>query len=461
MQTRNAGFSGRSASPQRDWTQGSITANFWALSWPIVIGGTLNMLGPTIDMVWVGRLGEASVAGVGVSGMVVQLVNAMTMGLFTGMRAMISRFIGAGDAEAANHVARQAFVISVAFSVVMAAIGVFFAEPILVILGVAPDVVSEGAAYLRINFIGTVTMTFRMMTEAAMQASGDAIRPMRIAIFFRIFHVVLCPFLIFGWWIFPHMGVSGAAVTNVFSQALGAGIGLWFLFGGYTRLQFNFNKFRLDPGMIWRMVKVGIPASITAMERTFGQLVLMWLVVPFGTLAVAAHTVGQRIDQMVATPLMAFGQSGGILAGQNLGANQPERAAKTGWVAVGWSTIILLVLSGILLIWAEPIAAVFTPSRELVDLSSVYIRIQVAGYLFFGLGMVLSQVLNGVGDTLPVMLFTLFGMWAVQIPVAYLLSRHTDIGVAGVWWGMAAGIISRSIIYGFYFRSGRWKTRRV
>jgi len=126
----------------------------------------------------------------------------------------------------------------------------------------------------------------------------------------------------------PRLGVTGAAVTNVFSQALGAGLGMWFLLAGYTRLHLNMSHFRFDPGTIWRMVKVGIPASVTGMERTFGQLILMWLVVPFGTVAVAAHTVGQRIDQLVNNPFMAFGQAAGIIAGQNLGAGEPKRAEK-------------------------------------------------------------------------------------------------------------------------------------
>jgi putative MATE family efflux protein len=461
MRGRNAGQTRRRESIERDWTKGSISANLFSLSWPMVVGGTLNMLGPTIDMIWVGRLGEASIAGVGVSGMVVQVINSMTMGLFTGMRAMIARFVGAGDAEGANHIARQAFVLGVAFSLIMAVIGIFLAEPILIMLGVASDVVSEGAAYLRINCIGMVTMTFRMMTEATMQASGDAIRPMRIAIFFRLFHIALCPFLVFGWWIFPHMGVSGAAITNVFSQALGAGIGIWFLFAGYTRLRLTLRGFKFDPGAIWRMVKIGIPASITGMERTFGQLALMWFVVPFGTLAVAAHTVGQRVDQFVNNPVMAFGQAAGILAGQNLGAREPERAMKTGWISVGISSSLMLVLSGVLLLWAEPAASIFTPSQDLIGQTGVYIRIQVAGYAAFGFTMVLSQVLNGVGDTLPVMLFALLGMWLVQVPVAFLLSRYTDLGVAGVWCGMVAGVLVRAIIYLFYFRAGKWKTKKV
>jgi putative MATE family efflux protein len=461
MRASNTGPMSKRESVERDWTKGSISANLFSLSWPMVVGGTLNMLGPTIDMIWVGRLGEASIAGVGVSGMVVQVVNSMTMGLFTGMRAMIARYVGAGNDEGANHVARQAFVVGVVFSLIMAAIGIFLADPILIMLGVDQDVVSEGAAYLRINFIGMVTLTFRMMTEAIMHASGDAIRPMRIAIFFRLFHIALCPFLVFGWWIFPHMGVSGAAITNVLSQALGAIIGLWFLFAGYTRLKLNLKRFRFDLVVIWRIVKIGIPASVTGMERTFGQLALMWFVVPFGTLAVAAHTVGQRVDQFVNMPFMAFGQAAGILAGQNLGAREPERAARTGWIAVVISSSILLVMSGALLIWAEQAASVFTPSRDLIGQTGVYIRIQLVGYTAFGFTMVLSQVLNGVGDTLPVMIFALLGMWLVQVPVAFLLSRYTDLGVAGVWWGMVAGVIVRAVVYLFYFRAGKWKTKKV
>jgi len=91
----------------------------------------------------------------------------------------------------------------------------------------------------------------------------------------------------------------------------------------------------------------------------------------------------------------------------------------------------------------------------------VYARIQIAGYTAFGFTMVLSQLLNGVGDTLPVMIFTLLGMWVVQVPTSYLLSRYTGLGVAGVWWGMAAGVLARSVVYTIYFKMGKWKGKRV
>jgi len=99
----------------RDWTQGSVIGNLWSLAWPMMITQSLTVIGPTVDMIWVGKLGAASVAGVGIAGMAVMVVNALKMGLFTGLRAMVARFVGAGDTRGANHVAQQAFVIGIAF----------------------------------------------------------------------------------------------------------------------------------------------------------------------------------------------------------------------------------------------------------------------------------------------------------------------------------------------------------
>lgn len=419
------------------------------------------MLGPTIDLIWVGRLGTAAIAGVGVSGMVVMLVNSMMMGLFMGLRAMVARFIGAGDARGANHVAQQALVVSVAYSVTMAIIGIFFAEQILTLFGLEADVVAEGAAYLRINFIGVVTMCFRAMTEATMQASGDSVRPMWVAVFFRLFHLALCPFLVFGWWLFPRMGVTGAAMTNVFSQGIGATLGLWFLFSGRTRLQLTLRNFRIDPGIIWRLVKLALPASIGSMERTLGNLILMWFMTPFGTIAVAGHTLNQRMEMFLVVPGMGFGQAAGVLAGQNLGAKQPERAERTGWLAAGLLSGVMLIISLAILLWAENIVRIFSTEPELVELASTFIRIAVAGYIVMGLTAALRQCINGAGDTLVPMVVMLLNMWLVQVPLAFFLPRFTSLGVYGVRWAIVAGMASEAIVYTIYFRLGRWKHKVV
>ena len=445
----------------RDLTKGSITGNLWTLSWPTMISSTIFMIGPMIDMIWVGKLGSAAIAGVGISGMAVMVIMSAIMGLNTGNRALLARFVGAGDNDQANHVAQQSFVISVLFSVCMAIIGILHAEFILNFLGVEPDVVKEGADYMRVMFVGAITMSIMMMATGIMQASGDAIAPMKVSVGIRIFHMVLCPYLVFGWSIFPQLGVKGAATSNVIAQGIGGSILLWYLFTGRTRLRMSMKRFYFDRSMIWRIMKVGFPSSITGMERTFANLLLMWIVVPFGTAAVAAQTLSERIDGMVNMPAMGLGQASGVLAAQNLGAGEPDRAEKTAWTAVLWFSCVTFAGSIVIFFFAENIVHLFNKEHELVSITANFLRINIVSYLVFGVAVVLMNSLNGVGDTAIPMWTTMLTMWLVQVPMAYFLPRMTNLGVYGIRWGIVTGIVIRAAVYTFYFRSGKWKSKEI
>lgn len=445
----------------RDWTQGSLIKNLLSLSWPMIVTNTIMMLGPTIDMIWVGKLGSAAIAGVGVSGMAVMLLNSMMMGLAQGMRAVIARFVGARNFEGAGHAAQQAFAICASFSFIMAIIGILFAEPILLLLGLEADVVTEGAKYLRILFGASVSMSFRMLIESIMQASGDTVSPMKITLGYRIFHVVLCPFFIFGWWIFPEMGVSGAALTNVIAQTIGMAIGMWFLFSGRTRIRMTMKNFRLDFKMIRRIVRIGIPALVSGLQRNATQLLIMWFVVPFGTAAVAAHTLNQRIEMIMLMPTFALGMASGVLAGQNLGAEQPDRAEKSSWIAVALVEGIMFVFCVVLIFAAEHIVHIFSTDPEVVKIAATYLRIGILGYAFLGFVAVLMNSLSGSGDTLPPMIVAMSTVMVVTLPMAFFLSKYTSLGVYGVRWAMATEMVVQAIIFTIYFRTGKWKTKYV
>lgn len=445
----------------RDWTQGSIIRNLWSLSWPMVITNTFMMLGPTIDMIWVGKLGSASVAGVGVSGMAVQLVGGAMMGMAQGMRALVSRYIGAGDTQGAVHAARQGFTFSATFAVIMAIIGIFLSEKILIFFGLEPEVVSEGAAYMRILFIGVIAMSFRTIAEGIMQASGDTVSPMKVTIGFRLFHIALCPFLVFGIGIFPELGVSGAAITNVFSQSIGTVLCLWFLFSGRSRLKLDMKDFRIDFGMIWRIFRIGFPALMSGTQRTLSQFIIMYLVVPFGTAAVAAHTINQRVEMVLMMPAMAFGMSAGVLMGQNLGAGKPERAERGTWLAIGMVEAWSFVAAMLILFGAESVVRIFNAEPSVVEISSTFLRIAVLGYLLQGFQAVPMNSLSGAGDTMPSMIVTIITTWLISMPLAYFLPKYTDLGVYGVRWGMVAGAVVPAVVLTVYFRMGRWKHKKV
>jgi putative MATE family efflux protein len=445
----------------RNWTEGSVISNLWSLSWPIMISQTLTVLGPTVDMIWVGKLGAAPIAGVGVSGMVVMAVNSIMMGLYTGLRAMIARFIGSGDMDGANNIGQQAFVIGTVFSVIMAAIGIFLAEPLLSVFGVEPDVVAEGAAYLRIQLAGSITMALTMVSQSVMQASGDTVTPMRISIFFRILQIIICPLLVFGVWVFPNMGVSGAAWANVISQFFGAPFGIWYLFSGRTRLKLTLRNFKLDKDVIWRMTKIGIPASITGVQRFLPYLVLVWFVSPFGTAAVGALSLMQRIDTFIRMPAGALGNAAGVLAGQNLGAGKPDRAEKGGWIAIAMFSGLMVICCILIWFFADNIVKIFSTDAELVEIASTFMRIQIVGYLVFGPTIVISLCVEGVGDTIATMIVTLLTMWAIQIPLAWFLPEHTPLGVYGVQWAISIALVARALLFTVYFKSGRWKRKVI
>lgn len=445
----------------KDWTKGSIIGNLLSLGWPVMIGGSLDMLGTTIDMIWIGRLGPASIAGVGISGMVVMLLHSMLMGLYVGMRAMVARFIGAGDKKGAIHTVQQSFIINIVYSLTIALIGIYYAEEILILLGVSSDVVSEGVPYLQIHFLGMITMSFRRTTESTMQASGDTKTPMYIAVVYRILHVALCPVLVFGLWIFPHMGVTGAALTNVFSQGFGGALGLWFLFSGRTRIKLTMKNFRVDPTHIWRIIKLALPASISGMERSLGNLILMWFMTPFGTLAVAAHTLNQRLDMFLNVPSRGFGQTAGVLTGQNLGAGKIKRAENTGWIAAGFLSSVMVVISTAAAVWAAGIVRIFTSDPELLQLGVYFLRIAAIGYVLMSFNMTMQQCITGAGDTFPPMVIMLFNMWLIQVPLAFVLPRIGGIGVYGVRWAIVGGTTTAAISHVVYFASGRWKKKVV
>jgi len=427
----------------------------------MIVGSGLNMLGPTIDVIWVGKLGSAAVAGVGVAGIVIMAIMSAMMGMVTGMRALIARSIGADNLIEANNIAIQSIVVSGIISSTIALAGFFLSTPLLSLMGLEPEVVKQGAAYLRMVFISAIPMMLRFMCEGSMQSAGDSFRPMTITAVYRAIHIALCPFFIFGWWIFPELGVTGAAVTNLISQSIGLAISVWILTTNRTRLNMSFKGFKIDWGIIWRILRIGIPSSIMGVQMSLGNFVLIKLISPFGTSAVAAHTIWQRIDMLLMMTVMGIGMGAGILAGQNLGAGKPERAVKSAWTAALMGEGFLLISGVFILFGAESVVKLFNSEPALVETGAAFLRIAASSYLIVSFYLVFQYCISGSGDTLPPMIFSIIGTWLIQLPLAYFLPKITDWGVYGIRWAMVITAILLTICFILYFLSGRWKRKAV
>jgi len=447
---------------QRDWVKGSITGNLLSLSWPIVVHNSLYMVGQTVDIIWIGRLGSAAVAGVGTAFLVHMLVLSAKMGLVTGARAMIARAIGSGDIQRATHLGAQAFVVSIVYGIFFGVLGMIFADKILGLFGLKPEVAALGTEYMRMLFAGWIFYSIWIMAFSIMQASGDTTTPMFIHLFTRCVQLVLSPFMVFGWWVFPRLGVQGAALAMIIGQGLGMVIALWILFrGSRSKLQLSFKGFRLDSESIWHMVKIGLPAMIMGLQGNLGQTVLMKVIAPFGTLAVAGHTLNQRVEMFVLMPGVGLGTGAGVLVGQNLGAKQPQRAERTGWIATAILEGFMVVCAAAVLVGAPNLMRIFTVEPELIRIGSAFLRIAATSYLMNGFIVCLQNSITGSGDTMPPMVISILTTWIVLLPAAFILPRITDLGVYGIRWAIVLSLTFGAAAYIVYFLLGRWKNKAM
>ena len=454
------GRRGRAGIPDRNLTEGSIPRNLWSLSWPQVVESLVNTADQLMDLVWAGALGARSIAGLGVAQTYVQMALTGRQGFDMAMRAMVSRAVGAGDIARANHVALQAFTLSGGFCLLMALIGVFFTEPLLRVLGVPDDVVLAAADYMRVQFIGSGTNAFRMMSGAALQSSGDTITPMRAATVARVFHVILSPMFVFGWLFFPEFGLMGAAFANVLAQLAGTGMNFHALFTGKSRLHLTLRGYRPDPKVLWQITRTGLPASVTQAERSFAQLLLFGLVSPYGANTLAAYSLTRRVENLIMMGARGFGQGSGVLVGQNLGAGKPERARKT----IAWALLYVFIINSVttvlLFLFPEVFISIFNDDPELVDLATNWMRIASLGYLFLGVGQVFQQSFNTAGDTMIPMLVTLVSIWLIQQPLALVLP-DLGLGHYGIAWAVVAAVFARLLIYTPYYFTDRWQRVRL
>ena len=427
----------------------------------MVVMESLWVVSQIVDMVWVGRLGSSALAGMGLANVVLNLVYSVDMGLIVGVRATIARYVGAGDVRGANHVAGQGVLLGLVWGALVTLAGSFLAGPVLRLFGADAVVVREGTAFMQIMLAGWVGFEVMVMGLYAIQSSGDTVTPMFIEGMMRAVHVTLCPFLVLGLWIFPHLGIRGAALSNVISQSLGAVAVLWVLFAGRSRLHVHLADLHFAPRVMWRLLRVGIPALVMNLQGALGGSILMRFIVPFGTLGVAALSLAGRVDMFLSIPGIGLGSGAGVLVGHNLGASRPERAERSAWLAVGFVQAFMMACCAVILLWADQVVGIFSAEPELVALGSAFLRITAAGYLVVSLSSVLQNCIAGAGDTLPNMVISLAAIWAVQLPLAFLLPRFTGLGIYGVRWAMVAATIAGSLAYAVYFRSGRWKHKHV
>ena len=446
---------------ERDYTRGPIKRAVFLLSIPMILEMVMESVFAVTDIFFVSRLGADAVATVGLTEAVITLVYAVAIGLSMGATAMVSRRIGEGNREGAATAAAQVLWVGLIVGAVTGAIGILFARDILELMGGEPGVIEGGAGYTMVMIGGSVTVLYLFLINAIFRGAGDASVAMRSLWLANGINIVLDPILIFGLGPFPEMGVTGAAVATTIGRGIGVGYQLWKLLGVGTRIPMALSRMGLNAQVMLHLLRVSLGGVLQFLIATSAWIVLMRIVAPFGSEAVAGYTIAIRVIIFTILPAWGLGNAAATLVGQNLGAGQPDRAERSVWITVRYNLVFMVGVAIVFIALAPWIIGFFTDNPVIIKHGVDCLRIISYGYGFYAVGMILIQSLNGAGDTDTPTVINFICFWLFQIPLAWWLALPMGLGPNGVFIAVMVAEALIAVAAWWVFRGGKWREREV
>ena len=444
-----------------DFTRGPIGRALGLLAIPMMLEMLMEAIFAVVDIAFVSRLGTDAIAAVGITEAVVTVLYAVAVGLGMGVTAMVARRIGAKQLDAAASVTGQALWIGAALSIGIGIAGVIYAEDILAMMGATDSVVTMGKGFTAVSLGGSATIMYLFLLNAAFRGAGDASIALRSLWLANGINIVLDPCLIFGLGPFPEMGVTGAAVATTIGRGIGVLYQLWYLFGGRGKLAFQIRHLRIVPELISRVMVISIGGIGQFLISMSSWIVIMRIVALYGSTAIAAYTIAWRMLEFVWLPAWGLGNAAATLVGQNLGANKPQRAEQSVWRAARYNTIFMTGAGVFLIAFAPGIAGLFSNDAEVVRIGTSCLRILGIGFPMYAIGMIITQALNGAGDTVTPSIINLVCFWFLQIPLAYWLATTVSLGPDGVFIAVVISDSLLTILSVIIFRRGNWKYKQA
>ena len=444
-----------------DFTQGSLRRAIFLLAVPMVLETVLESVFALVDVFVVGRLGPDAVATVGLTEAMITIVYAVAMGLSIGAAAMVSRRIGEKQPSEAARAAVQAIGLGVLLGVPIAVAGVFFARPLLALMGGSPWVLEHGVRYTQVMLgsMGSVMLLF--LINAIFRGAGDAAISMRVLWLANALNIVLAPCLVFGLGPFPKMGVVGAAVATALGRSSGVVYQFFRLARGSGHFRVRLEHLRLEPKTMLTMLRLSGTGMFQAFVATSSWLVLARIVSAFGSASIAGYTIALRLVVFALLPSWGLGNAAATLVGQSLGAKKPERGEHAVWTAALYNMVFLGSVGVLFIFLARPLIGAFTQDADAAEYGVKCLRMISYGFVFYAFGMVLEQAFNGAGDTLTPTLINLGCFWVLELPLAWVLSGPAGMGPSGAFLSITICYGVLALVSVVLFRRGRWKLKAV
>jgi putative MATE family efflux protein len=441
---------------QQDYTKGSLRRAIIILAIPMIIEMGMESVFGVVDLYFVSKLGKHAISTVGLTESVLTLVYSIAIGMSMGATATVARRVGEKNFPGAAIAAMQSIWLSLAIIVVVTITGLFFASHILRLMGAEPETIRLGTSYVRIMFGSTIFIVLLFLINGIFRGAGDASLAMKSLTLANICNIILCPLLI------SRFGLTGAAMATATGRGIGVLYQLHHLFKGKGLVKLGVESLKADWAIIKSIASISWPATLQFIIGSCSWIFLARLVAETGhSQASAGYQTALRVIVFFILPAWGVSNAAATLVGQNLGAKQIERAEESVLKTAKYNALFMALVTLLLFFGSGLIVSFFTKQPEIQGFAIQALRIISAGYIFYGIGMVMTNAFNGAGDTRTPTFINVFGFWALQIPMAYILAKSLNLGPTGVFIAIPVSETAITIAAYLLFKKGRWKMVRV
>ncbi|MFP7654354.1 MATE family efflux transporter [Chryseobacterium proteolyticum] len=449
---------------EMDYTTGNINKAVILLAIPMMLEMIMESVFALVDLYFVGHLENSSYAiqTVGLTESVLTVMYSIAIGMSMAATAVVSRRVGEKDPDAAAHAGMQAIIVAFAVTLVLSIAGMIYAGDILRIMGASKETVDAGVNFTRIMMGSSLVIMLLFLINGIFRGAGNAAIAMRSLWIANICNIILCPIFINGWGIIPAFGLTGAAMATVIGRSMGVVYQLFCLFNGKHQLKIKLHHFRIDWPVIKSLVGIATPGILQFVIGSCSWIFLAELVATTGgDHGSAGYQTALRLMMFFMLPAWGMSNAAATLVGQNLGAKQFQRAEDSVLATVKYNVIFMIIVTILFLFFGDWLVSFFTNDIQIKEVAQKAMWIMSTAFVFYGIGMVMMNALNGAGDTKTPTWINFFGFWFLQIPLAYILTKHVGMGSTGVFIAIPVAETAIAITTFIFFKRGKWKTVNV
>ncbi len=449
---------------EMDYTSGSMKKAVFMLSIPMMLEMMMESVFAVVDLYFVGHLHNSSqaVQVVGLTESVLTIIYSIAIGMSMAVTAIVARRVGEKNREAAAHAGVQALIISIIITILLGILGFVYAKNILLLMGASTETAEAGKPFFQIMMGGSFIIMLLFLINGIFRGAGNAAIAMKSLFIANASNIILCPLLIRGAGPIPELGLTGAAIATTVGRSTGVVYQLYHLFKGSGTLTIKTSHWKLNFPIINSIVKIATPGVFQFVIASCSWIFLANLVATTGhDEGSAGYQTALRLMMFFMLPAWGLSSAVATLVGQNLGADNVQRAETAVFITMKYNVVFMAVITILSFTAGNWLIALFTNDTEVQRIAVTAIKIMSVGYVFYGIGMVMINAFNGAGDTWTPTWINLFGFWILQIPLAFLLAKELSMGPNGVFIAIPVAETCISIAAFLIFRKGKWKLNKV